>query len=516
MLSQIDRLARHYWLAAAALIAMLATVQVITIRGETATWDEPVYLAAGYSYWTTGRYAMNPEHPPLAKLFCALPLLVYDLRLDTQSPEWRGGNFVMVGNLFLYRNTISPDQLLFAGRMATIVLTLLFASYVAWWTRRRFGPAAGLFAVALFAFDPNIIAHGRYGTNDLMLALFIFTTCTLWIEYLIEPRWRWLLLTGVNLGMAVASKFSALYLPLVLVVMGGAFAWRYPKRLIGALSVVGVLSVLVLAVLYAPDIANSRGSLGDLTLLSGLERQFAHNADGHPAYLLGRVSNQGWWYYFPVAFAVKTPVATLAGVALMLVFLWRSPRRWLLLAVVFPAVVYFGLSLFSHIDIGIRYLLPVYPFLYAAMGCVFSEGRALRRAGAVIVLAAAIESAAVYPDYLAFFNIAAGGPNAGPKYLLDSNLDWGQDFKKLGRYLQKRGTPDVCLAFFANVDFPYYGIHPRIVPEGPAAEHPDCVIAMSATVLFGQYVGPERFAWLRAHRPEAIIGHSIYVYDLRR
>ena len=110
----------------------------------------------------------------------------------------------------------------------------------------------------------------------------------------------------------------------------------------------------------------------------------------------------------------------------------------------------------------------------------------------------------------------SGGPDAGPRYLLDSNLDWGQDYKKLGRYLTQQGISHIRLGFFANVDFPHYGIHPDSIPDGANADNLDCVLAISATPLFGQYVGPERFAWLRARKPMAIVGHSIYVYDLRK
>jgi hypothetical protein len=516
-------------------------VQVITVRDETATWDEPLYLAAGYSYWTTGRYEINPEHPPLAKLLCSLPLYaMYPLRLGTQSAEWKKGDFVMAGNLFLYRNTVPPDDLLFAGRLVTIGLTLLFGMYLAWWTRRRFGAGAGLFVVALFAFDPNIVAHGRYVTNDLCVSLFIFTTCTLWMEYLISGEWRWLALTGLNLGLAFASKYSALYLPVALVAMAVAWRWREFRRVVWVGPVV-LLSLFVVAVVYSPEIARSSelpplataisraGATGPLlsffagrlhapayTFLTGIDWQSRHNSTGHPAYLLGQVSTMGWWYYFPVVFAVKTAAATLAGILLALLLLWRSERRRILAVLLLPAAAYFGLTMLSHIDLGVRSLLPVYPLLYVAMGAVLLERRRLRWAALAVAVLAAVESAAVYPSYLAFFNVLAGGPDAGPKYLLDSNLDWGQDFKKLGRYLNANGIQSIRLGFFANVDFPHYGIHAESIPDGATADNLDCVLAISATPLFGQYVGLERFAWLRERRPMAIIGHSIYVYDLRK
>ncbi len=537
-----DTSGRRFWLCALLLIGLMAAVQVVTVRGETATWDEPQYLASGYSYWTTGRFDMIPEHPPLTRLLCALPLyLFYNLRLDTNSPEWKHSEFVMVGNYFLYRNNTSPDDLLFAGRLVAIGLTLSFAGYLAWWTRRRFGDGAALFALALFVLDPNMIAHGRYATNDVPVSLFIFMTCTLWIEYLIERRRAWMVLAGLSLGLALSSKYSALYLGPVLFIMTAVWAWRKRTfRPIGALAVAGLIAVGVIGVVYWPEVVRTSelpplgskitraGLTGPVlsalatmhspayTFLTGIDWQSAHNGMGHPAYLLGQVSMQGWWYYFPVVFAVKTPVAVLAGVALIPLFIWFSKRRILMAALLLSPAAYFALVMQSHIDLGVRYLLPVYPFVYVAIAALLLEWKKLRPFALAIPLLLAIECASIYPDYLAFFNRICGGPDAGPKYLLDSNIDWGQDYKKLSRYLKQQGIADIRLGFFANVDFPHYGIHPDGIPDGANAENLDCVLAISATPLFGQYVGLERFAWLRARTPMAIIGHSIYVYDLRK
>lgn len=521
---------------AVALIAVMAVVQVVTVRDETATWDEPVYLASGYSYWTTGRFDMIPEHPPLTRWLFALPLrLFFSLSLDTDSPEWRRSEFTLVGNLFLYRNNADPDTMLFAGRLVAIAIAIAFVVYLAWWTRRRFGDAAGLTALALIALDPNVIAHGRYVTSDVPVAGFGFAAVTLWLDYLREHHRRWWILTGVALGCALSSKFSALYLLPVLLAITAA---RPKARNFVAFAQTCLVALGVVAIVYLPEVVHSAqlpplgdritraGMTGPLlsalaalripayTFLTGIDWQSNHNAMGHPAYLLGQVSDRGWWYYFPVAFAVKTPAATIAGILLALGLVWRDRRRRLLLALLCPPAAYFALAMTSHIDIGIRHLLPVYPFLFVVVAAVLTGWKP--RAALVAVALLAGETAAIYPDYLAFFNWPSGGPAAGPRYLLDSNLDWGQDYKKLARYLVNRGIRDIRLGFFANVDFAHYGIHADGIPDGANAESLDCILAMSATPLFGQYVGTERYAWLRALRPMAVIGHSIFVYDLRK
>lgn len=531
---------RNYWLCVSLLLAILASTQVISALRETATWDEPVHLTAGYSYWITGTYRMAPENPPLAKMICALPLyLFYHPVLDTSSPHWLGSDFVYFANLFLYRNTTGPDVLLFSARLMNIALTGALAAYFAWWMRRRAGPAAGLFSLALLVFDPNLIAHGRYVTTDFAAAAFLFTTATLWIEYLLDGSRRWLILTGLSLGLACATKFSTLCLIPILLIM---FWWRRRsiRELAMAVAVLAGLGLLVLTAVYWPE-ARHPGSLPPLatsivrkgaaapllsfaadrlhlpafSYLVGLDRLSEFDAVGQPSYLLGQFSNHGSRLYFPIAFAVKTPAAILLAMVLSVVVARQAGQRFLILAVLFPAAVYFAFAVSGRINIGIRHLLPVYPLLYAGLGMVLMNC-SYRRFALLVPLMVAIESAAIFPNYLTFFNVFAGGPPAGPKYLLDSNLDWGQAAGQLGRYMRRQRIPRVCLSFFGNVDLPRYGVYSDPLPPRTDPATLDCVAAISATPLYGLYVGPESYAAFRTLRPTAVIGNSIYLYDLRK
>lgn len=180
----------------------------------------------------------------------------------------------------------------------------------------------------------------------------------------------------------------------------------------------------------------------------------------------------------------------------------------------------------SRVAIGIRYLLPVYPFLYVLAGAFVAKvvlPRA-RRFGAVLVVAIVAiqtaESAAVYPNHLAFFNTLAGGPERGESYLLDSNLDWGQDLKRLKRYMDRTGTRSVCLHYFGSGLPAYYGIATEYLPatqEIPERSRVNCIAAISATILHGLYLPPGYdFNWLRGQKPIARVGRSIWIYDLRR
>lgn len=533
---------------ALALLVLLAAAQITSALGESATWDEPVHLAAGNSYLATGSFEMNPEHPPLAKILFALPgYLIW--KPEPVPEDWDRSQAVLTANLFLYRNRVDPDRLLISARLVNIALTLLFAAYTAWWTRRRFGTVVSLFALALFALDPNLIAHGRYATTDLAAAFLIFTAATLWIEYLLTRHVRWLVLTGLSLGAACAAKFSGLYLaPLLLTLF-----WLRPRpvreraaEFLKCSVALPVLAGAVICLAYWPEMRHLRkledlapritrsGPAGTVlsfaadrlhskafTFLIGIDRLSEHEAAGHPGYLLGEIREAGWWYYFPVAFGVKTPLATLAGMffAAVIAFRRRAELRsnWLPVAVLaLTAAVYFVISTQSRLQIGIRHLLPVYvPLFVLSAWAILATPRGRWVAAGLVVLLG-LESAAVYPNYLTFFNAAAGGPRSGPKYLLDSNLDWGQAVKQLGAYVKARNIPRVCLALFGNVDVVREGIHTAPLPGGSDPASIDCVAAVSATPLFGLYAGPGAYARFRALKPDAIIGNSIYVYDLRK
>lgn len=268
--------------------------------------------------------------------------------------------------------------------------------------------------------------------------------------------------------------------------------------------------------------------------LLGLNRVGEFDKGGHHAYLLGQHSMFGWWYYFPVVFAVKTPTAVLLlavvclgigivaaarklRLATIVSGLRRMPFQWVVLTV--PMVVYAAMLLTSHVNLGVRYLLPAYPFLFVLLAAVVMP-RA--RAWMIVALVAVqlFEVARIYPNYLAFFNTVSGGPESGPRYLADSNIDWGQDLKKLRKYLDGTGWKgDVCLCYFGSASPLYYGIRSVYLPETKDVEqrrNVDCLAAISVTQLYDVYIAPGTFRWLRELKPMAKVGYSIYVYDLRK
>jgi len=548
---------------------------------ECQTWDEGIHLAAGYSYLKTGQFRLNAEHPPLFKLLAALPLLLLRPELPTQHPSWATANVFDFAVQFMYGNRVDADTILFWGRSVTILLTLLLGLALALWTRRSFGPAPALAALVLFSLDPNFIAHGHYVTNDLILALFVFLTVIAWVSFIETRRYRDLLIASLALGAALVTKYSGLLLAVILpllYIVQWAIEWRRRRRgceapgrrlslphLAVSLMVAAVISVGVIALAYWPETLRAlRGGprlaqsvtswtivgttfqwLGDRfdlpahAYLVGAETLANFSKDGHDQYLLGSHSRHGWWYYFPVAFAVKTPGAILMLAALALaaaVWLRRRPApeptaqggapalRWL--ALILPAALYFGAMMMSTIDLGVRYILPVYPFLFILIAAILFhpalEGfrQARRVVLAVALLFQGFEVASIHPHYLAFFNTFSGGPENGPRYLLDSNIDWGQDLKNLRAFLKAIGWQQpICVCYFGNASMTYYGIPHHNLPltrEVGKRQNLDCLAAISVTPLYNVYVPAGSYDWLRSMKPMAKVGYSIYVYDLRK
>ncbi|HUP04451.1 MAG TPA: hypothetical protein VMU19_10705, partial [Bryobacteraceae bacterium] len=264
--------------------------------------------------------------------------------------------------------------------------------------------------------------------------------------------------------------------------------------------------------------------LPDHAFLVGIYAVFEHNFKGHTSYLLGLRSDTGWWYYFPVVFAVKSTIAALVATVFVLAAgIRRGFRAWPIMAIgfVFPPLLYFLASMNSGINIGMRHILPIYPFLYAGAAALVATANFRWRWGlaAALGLLQIVECASIAPDYLAFFNALAGGPGNGPHYLADSNIDWGQDVKKLVHWLDAHGTRRARVYYFGNAQLRYYGIqelgYPTARDQRGWDEIDDYCVA-SVTPLLGNYAPLEDLAQLRLREPIAKVGWSMYVYDLRK
>jgi len=536
-------------LALAALLVAAAAILVTEAIGDSVTVDEFGHLPAGVYYLETGHFDVYNLSPPLLRELAALPVLAArpagDFTRFTTSPmQWGPGYEFMEGNRDRY-------HLLFVlGRLPMVALALALVVAVYLCGVRHLGTRPGLAAAALASFCPTLLAHGHLVGTDVGAALAMFLAAWAAFEALRAPSARRTLLAGLALGAAELTKFSALTLYPMLAALALVASVRGPRRWQpwGVVAAAGALSLVIVnagylghgsgtpLAAYTPESPGLRtlakGALGALPLplpadlVRGFDHQRVEATGLYPVYFDGVWSTRGWWYYYPAAFALKetVPMLGLLAAGLLALAAGRATRDPLLAAflVVPPALFTLLFTLLTDIDLGVRYLLPAYPFLFLVGGCALAPGVAARvaRAATALVFLHMLVAVAATPHHLAYMNALAGPADARWRWLVDSNLDWGQELRRLRAYLARRGISSVRLVYFGRVAPEVYGID-YVVPNGPLGHG---TFAVSASLLAGRpyfvwdhgkvYDAPvEAFAVFRRHMPTAVIGHSLFVYD---
>jgi hypothetical protein len=423
----------------------------------------------------------------------------------------------------------------------------LTAALVFRWAADLEKVAAGLLALTLFTLDPNIVAHGSLVTTDMAVTLFGLLAFFLLYRYFRHSTWLRLVGVGLAVGLAVASKVSAVLILLLVAALltfrRGGKDWR---RRVGAVLVIGLVAFMAVWAVYRfemrtlPDVSGSI-PLPAATHLEIYRSLQEHYRLGHPAFLMGQNGTQGWWLYFPVAFGVKTPlpVLILLGLALVMFVKRRGPVRPTL--ILYP-LVYLITALFSSVDIGYRHLLPVLPFLYIFIGSQLGSSEIVSRitmrweeASAVtnvratsflpflviglVIAWLTIGMVGVYPYPLAFFNELAGGPGRGYRWLVDSNLDWGQNLWQLRDWMRAGGVERVYYGHYSPARPQTYDVTADYLPPDPRAstfapfDPAPGVYAIGATTLQGVYTPDvNTFAYFRSQEPEEVLGHALFVY----
>jgi 4-amino-4-deoxy-L-arabinose transferase-like glycosyltransferase len=557
-------------LACALLLSVMALNMLAVVWRKSITIDEIVMIPAAYYHLAAGNFQLVHDHPPLAKIVAAAPLLFIqpaeiqprDLPGPPDAPEseWAHQERFWNDNRALF------ESISFWPRVMMIALAVALGVVVFRLARELFGARAALFAVALYSLEPTLLAHGRVVQTDVPAAFGYLLTTFAAYRYVQRRDWRAALLLGAAGGLAILGKFSMLLVGPGTGLLFLFLLWRGKRergRLLrhAALTAAAALLVINAAYFFHGRPLNER----DLTwvvnsfpqnsgavwtaieafsyilpteMVLGVFWQLWHNNAGHPAGLLGMQSQTGWWYYFPVAFALKTtlPFLFLSVVSLAWgahALLRKKDRRFLVLLA--PFGLYATFVLFSKINIGVRYLLPAFPFLFILAGALLD--RLLLRlkhhkvAGALAVSLilgwVVVEAVRAFPDQMTYFNqLASSEPHWW--YLSDSNVEWGDDVRDLALYLRARGETRVRGAFLAGYLTPgRYGVEYLDLLARPADELPRTrYTAVGASFLNGSTVPAapvggrwptdeertNRFAQYRGRTPEAVFGGSIYLF----
>jgi 4-amino-4-deoxy-L-arabinose transferase-like glycosyltransferase len=512
-----------YALVVVALLAEMAFAMVSTALQQTPTTDEPVYAGTAVVYVQQHSLRYNAEHPPLGKLVMAAGLAFTHPHLD---PAFVGDHWAL-GKHLLYESGNDPWRLMLAARLPIIVLALLFGLVVFAFATDLFGAAGGVLALALYAFSPDLIAHGSLATLDVPAAGFVLTT--VWLLWRARTRpWRYLPLAGLALGAALATRMSVLpVVPVLLILVVLSMRRRFWLG-VGAAAGVGLIAVAVVWASYLavdphlhwvtpadlPVVHGLRGRLVDWLPFprpyrDGMRIQFGFERATFDGFLFGRLYHGSHWYYLPAALLVKMPLGMMALWALgaASILRLRAAAAYLLV----PTAVLLAAAMTGSRDFGTRYAIFVPMFLAVVAAAVVTlRWRWAHLVTAALVLFVAVSSVRTYPYYLPYSNEAFGGPARTYLRLHDSNVDWGQDLGRVADRLRARypGQP-VWLVYKGSGDPSYYGINASDPLTVPPSEVRGLLVVSNDWI---DKADAQLKALLAASTPIDQVGHSITIF----
>jgi len=448
---------------------------VSTYHVFATTGDEPAHIACGLQYVAQHIYHYETQHPPLTRAMIAL--LPY---LSGTRPQGQPSFQLEGWKLITYQQ--HPEQTVTLMRLGILPFFALGGLVVFYWARRYFGLATGVIATLLFTLIPTVLAHAGLATTDMGLAACLgaaFLAMLVWAE---EPGPRQGAIFGFCLALALLSKFTTLgFFP-----VGAAIALAFylaaerpgmdqlkllvKERAASFGIAVGVCLLTVWAAYFFSfgKVPFWNVSLPAWEYFDGIRVALLHNTEGHPAWLLGEARRFGWWYYFPIALAVKTPLALLVLVVAGIGVCWNNRRR---AAYLMPLAFTLGVllpAMSGNVNIGVRHVLPVY-LAFSVMGSLglvqvarFSSRAAWAGpAAAVLILWLAATGALHHPDYIPYFNELVQGPQPD-RVLCDSDYDWGQDTKRLAARLKQLGATQVNYGYTNSYDNTFLETYPGL------------------------------------------------------
>lgn len=543
------------WILIGVLTAIAIGRVVATYPVFNHTYDEPTHIRAGLQLLDTGEYIGDEETPPLARVVLAIGPYLYGAKPPA--------TWAREAALTVLYDSKSYDTTLTLGRLGNILFLVLLVVGTGLWTIRLFGARAAVLAVAALTMLPAVLGHAGIATTDVACAATVLLALYAFMRWIETGSWRWAILFALGGGGAIMVKFSAI--PYLAVCVVAIFLWRFVisgetapgSRLwrttgvqLAAISCIalcifwlsyGLLDPLGTAVIHDKfDSGTLQNSVARVvgkdtvafkavrTVLSevpfplfvrgmivGLIKLGQHNENGHSSYLLGEVRHSGWWYYYLVALFYKTPIPfLLLGLAASVFAIWRSlvNRNWSLAVPILCAVaIVVFTSVISRLNIGVRHLLIVYPFVTVAVGGLVDrlwiQGRRVALAvSSLLFIWLAAGSIAVHPDYLASFNLFAD--DRPERILIDSDLDWGQGLKRLRQAVEDRNIDRITVAYYGTADLE------RHVPNAVALQDGKQATGWVAASI-GRLTRDPTLRWLADRKPVARIGRTINLYYIK-
>jgi hypothetical protein len=529
---QIDAHLRG-WAARILVIGALLLFFDLGLRATLAmspTSDEPAHVLRGYILRSTGSLQYQTGHAPLSHRLIGLLLSSESsLPVVEQLPSWPDGERLVLASELMWDSGLDVDRALFLARLPMLLMGILLGGLIGSWALSWHGHGAMAVALALFAASPNLLAAASLATTDFVTVVTYFATIYAWWRAWRFGSWQWWLATAVFLGLALATKLTAVLLLPVLFLLTFLFLGRGKSfwRPFAAWLALLPASALVLWIVYGLQIDHVPGlsfPLPAAAYLISWQTVVEHVERGHQAFFLGELSGDGWWSYFPVTYLIKTPLVTFILLLTGLVVITSRRDLWrTALFLLLPVGALFAAAMTSRLNIGYRHILPMTPFLIviASTAVLPLRRRQVTQIALVLALlwyvAAAIRQS---PHFLAYFNELVGGTAQGYRYLGDSNLDWGQDLKLLAQEIEREGG-DWTVSYAGSADPTYYGIDSAALfddesgelPFAPANPQPGHY-AISANHLQGILNDADTFDWFRRQNAVQNLGGAILIYDV--
>lgn len=559
-----------HWGVVALCVAAFIAISISSIRRKSITTDELPHITAGYSYVKTGSFRINPEHPPYTKLLAGFGLQTLDLEFDENWPSFRRAladkaqQFPVSRRFFFHtpKNLVTdpaawvkkrqadpralPDHeslakhrsLLFRARLPLIFLSALFCIYMFLLARALWGPNAGLIAAVLSAFAPTVIAHGRLVTTDVGLTVLWVGATYHMLTFMRTKSRLHFAACSLTTGLALASKFSGILAPLIigfvsllsLALPPGPHRgiWSPAPRVkwtvdLGPRFVSWALHmcVYVAASLFVVACTYFFADVG--YWFGGFGKVWVNHDPRYQGYFLGE-HGSFFLTYFAVALLVKLPVGTLLLATIGTV--WRkrdgAPLGWAeRLLVLLPAAFIFAVTTYAGKYLGVRYVMPCIPLIILAASRVATLPWAKSGAGRLVPLvgcaAVVVSTSLAWPNYIPYFNEAAGGSENGVRLLDDSNVDWGQDWLDVAKYQRDHGIDHLHYYAWNLIDpgLPY-GVRGSQITEDELLMPRTGWYCLSSHTLtrnhLFSYERMIRFDWLDTYEPVAILGGHVRIY----
>jgi len=448
-----------YALAGCVLLILIGSARIVsTYTVFNHTIDEPAHLACGMEWLSKGTYHYEDQHPPLARVAAAFLPWMAGLH------SWNRPLMYNEGAAILYTDGgVHYDRNLALARLGILPFYWLACLVVFLWARWTFGPLTAFLATLLFSTLPPVLAHAGLATTDMALTAFCAAAFYALLRWTATPTPLLTALFGVTLGLALLSKLSFLvYFPAAVVASALWFRFRekiplaalrrdFARRALLLAAAVGIAVVIVWAgYRFSVGHAHFGWTVPAPEFFNGIETVRKHNAEGNPSYMLGKRSHSGFWYYYFVDLAIKTPLGVLLLLPVGIVLVVREKRAAAAIPLAF-CVAILSVAVFSRINIGVRHVLPLYVG-FAIIAAYGAERMLKARATWVVAVAGVLaiwpllSSALAHPDYIPYFNeIVASQPE---DWVVDSDYDWGQDMKRLSAKLRELGATQVSFTPF--------------------------------------------------------------------